>query len=29
MKPNRTNSFINGGIPCQLAHYYVFTRRKG
>jgi 23S rRNA (guanine2445-N2)-methyltransferase / 23S rRNA (guanine2069-N7)-methyltransferase len=28
MKPNRTNSFINGGIPCQLAHYYVFTAEE-
>lgn len=25
MKPNRTNTVNNGGIPCQLAHYYVFS----
>ncbi len=25
MKPNRTNSFINGGLECQAAHYYVFN----
>ncbi|MFA6890993.1 MAG: bifunctional 23S rRNA (guanine(2069)-N(7))-methyltransferase RlmK/23S rRNA (guanine(2445)-N(2))-methyltransferase RlmL [Sphaerochaetaceae bacterium] len=28
MKPNRTNSFINGGIPCQFAHYYVFSAEE-
>ncbi|OPZ08063.1 MAG: hypothetical protein BWZ08_01415 [candidate division BRC1 bacterium ADurb.BinA292] len=25
LKPNRTNAFNNGGIPCTLAHYYIFT----
>ena len=25
LKPNRTNTFINGGIECQAAHYYVFS----
>ena len=25
MKPERTNSLYNGAIPCQLAHYTVFT----
>lgn len=25
MKPDRTNTVNNGGIPCQIAHYYVFT----
>lgn len=25
MKPNRTNTVNNGGIACQIAHYYVFT----
>ncbi|MBK5200084.1 MAG: bifunctional 23S rRNA (guanine(2069)-N(7))-methyltransferase RlmK/23S rRNA (guanine(2445)-N(2))-methyltransferase RlmL, partial [Spirochaetaceae bacterium] len=25
MKPNRTNSVNNGGIDCQIAHYYVFS----
>lgn len=25
MKPDRTNILINGGIECQVAHYYVFN----
>lgn len=25
MKPHRTNSVNNGGLTCQIAHYYVFT----
>jgi 23S rRNA (guanine2445-N2)-methyltransferase / 23S rRNA (guanine2069-N7)-methyltransferase len=25
MKPNRTNRVNNGGIDCQIAHYYVFS----
>ncbi|MCR5761057.1 MAG: bifunctional 23S rRNA (guanine(2069)-N(7))-methyltransferase RlmK/23S rRNA (guanine(2445)-N(2))-methyltransferase RlmL [Sphaerochaetaceae bacterium] len=25
MKPERTNKIINGGLDCQLAHYYVFN----
>jgi len=25
MKPERTNSLLNGAIQCQLAHYHVFT----
>jgi 23S rRNA (guanine2445-N2)-methyltransferase / 23S rRNA (guanine2069-N7)-methyltransferase len=25
MKPNRTNSVMNANIPCQVAHYYVFS----
>jgi 23S rRNA (guanine2445-N2)-methyltransferase / 23S rRNA (guanine2069-N7)-methyltransferase len=25
MKPDRTNTVNNGGIPCQIAHYYVFS----
>lgn len=25
MKPNRTNSINNGGLDCQIAHYYVFS----
>ena len=28
MKPDRTNSISNGGIPCQLAHYYVFSEQE-
>ena len=28
MKPDRTNSLYNGGILCQLAHYYVFTEEE-
>ena len=28
MKPNRTNTLINGGIECQAAHYYVFSREE-
>lgn len=28
MKPNRTNSVLNGGIPCQIAHYYVFSEEE-
>lgn len=28
LKPNRTNSIISGGITCQLAHYYVFTKEE-
>ncbi|MDD3057383.1 MAG: bifunctional 23S rRNA (guanine(2069)-N(7))-methyltransferase RlmK/23S rRNA (guanine(2445)-N(2))-methyltransferase RlmL [Sphaerochaeta sp.] len=25
MKPDRTNTVNNGGVTCQIAHYYVFT----
>jgi 23S rRNA (guanine2445-N2)-methyltransferase / 23S rRNA (guanine2069-N7)-methyltransferase len=25
MKPDRTNSLYNGGMECQLAHYYIYT----
>ena len=28
MKPNRTNILINGGIECQAAHYYVFSKQE-
>lgn len=28
LKPNRTNNIINGGIDCQLAHYYVFSEEE-
>lgn len=28
MKPDRTNTIIHGGLPCQLAHYYVFTEHE-
>lgn len=28
MKPNRTNTLFNGGITCQIAHYYVFTAEE-
>lgn len=28
MKPNRTNAIQNGGIPCQLAHYYIFSAEE-
>jgi 23S rRNA (guanine2445-N2)-methyltransferase / 23S rRNA (guanine2069-N7)-methyltransferase len=28
MKPDRTNTVNNGGIPCQIAHYYVFTAKE-
>lgn len=28
MKPNRTNVLINGGIECQAAHYYVFSKAE-
>lgn len=28
MKPNRTNALINGGIECQAAHYYVFSKEE-
>ncbi len=28
MKPDRTNTVSNGGIPCQLAHYYVFSAEE-
>ena len=28
LKPNRTNAFNNGGIPCTLAHYYIFTDKE-
>ncbi|MFA6688166.1 MAG: bifunctional 23S rRNA (guanine(2069)-N(7))-methyltransferase RlmK/23S rRNA (guanine(2445)-N(2))-methyltransferase RlmL [Sphaerochaetaceae bacterium] len=28
MKPNRTNTLYNGGISCQIAHYYVFTEEE-
>lgn len=26
MKPNRTNTLYNGGMECQLAHYYIYTQ---
>jgi 23S rRNA (guanine2445-N2)-methyltransferase / 23S rRNA (guanine2069-N7)-methyltransferase len=28
MKPDRTNTVNNGGIPCQIAHYYVFSEEE-
>ena len=28
MKPNRTNALMNGGIECQAAHYYVFSKEE-
>ncbi|MCQ2412633.1 MAG: bifunctional 23S rRNA (guanine(2069)-N(7))-methyltransferase RlmK/23S rRNA (guanine(2445)-N(2))-methyltransferase RlmL [Sphaerochaetaceae bacterium] len=28
MKPSRTNILINGGIECQAAHYYVFSKAE-
>lgn len=28
MKPNRTNTLFNGGLSCQVAHYYVFTEEE-
>ncbi len=28
MKPNRTNTVISGGVPCQIAHYYVFSEKE-
>ncbi|MCF0238220.1 MAG: bifunctional 23S rRNA (guanine(2069)-N(7))-methyltransferase RlmK/23S rRNA (guanine(2445)-N(2))-methyltransferase RlmL [Sphaerochaetaceae bacterium] len=28
MKPNRTNTLINGGIVCQVAHYYIFSKAE-
>lgn len=28
MKPNRTNSVMNANIPCQVAHYYVFSEEE-
>lgn len=28
LKPNRTNALINGGIECQVAHYYVFSEEE-
>lgn len=28
MKPNRTNSVMNAKIPCQIAHYYVFSEEE-
>ena len=28
MKPNRTNFLMNGGLECQLAHYYIFSRAE-
>jgi len=28
MKPNRTNTLVNGGIECQAAHYYVFSKEE-
>lgn len=28
MKPERTNKIINGGLECQLAHYYVFNEEE-
>ena len=28
MKPDRTNTVNNGGVTCQIAHYYVFTAEE-
>ncbi len=28
MKPNKTNIVINGGLECQIAHYYVFSKAE-
>jgi 23S rRNA (guanine2445-N2)-methyltransferase / 23S rRNA (guanine2069-N7)-methyltransferase len=28
MKPDRTNTVNNGGVTCQIAHYYVFTEEE-
>ncbi|NMA22434.1 MAG: bifunctional 23S rRNA (guanine(2069)-N(7))-methyltransferase RlmK/23S rRNA (guanine(2445)-N(2))-methyltransferase RlmL, partial [Spirochaetales bacterium] len=28
MKSDRTNTLVNGGIPCQVDHYYVFTSEE-
>lgn len=28
MKPERTNKVVNGGLDCQLAHYYVFNEEE-
>ena len=28
MKPDRTNTVNNGGVTCQIAHYYVFTTEE-
>ncbi|MFA5698384.1 MAG: bifunctional 23S rRNA (guanine(2069)-N(7))-methyltransferase RlmK/23S rRNA (guanine(2445)-N(2))-methyltransferase RlmL, partial [Sphaerochaeta sp.] len=28
LKPDRTNAFNNGGIPCTLAHYYIYTAEE-
>lgn len=28
MKPDRVNTLYNGGIECQLAHYYVYTAQE-
>ncbi|MCR4676076.1 MAG: bifunctional 23S rRNA (guanine(2069)-N(7))-methyltransferase RlmK/23S rRNA (guanine(2445)-N(2))-methyltransferase RlmL [Sphaerochaetaceae bacterium] len=28
MKPERTNKLVNGGLECQLAHYYVFNEAE-
>lgn len=28
MKPDRTNTLINGGIECQAAHYYIFSMEE-
>lgn len=28
MKPDRTNTLINGGLECQIAHYYIFSAKQ-
>ena len=28
MKPNKTNVIINGGLECQIAHYYIFSKAE-
>lgn len=28
MKPDRTNILINGGLECQAAHYYIFSKAQ-
>ncbi len=28
MKPDRTNILINGGLDCQVAHYYIFSNEQ-
>ncbi len=28
MKPDRTNILINGGLDCQVAHYYIFSKQQ-